>query len=135
MNKTIAWMLCGLILLAIKGQVQDAVAASGTTPSSQILPIIVMVAASTCFYRALRSALASIVNRGAPTADQGKSGAAKPRPAMWAKPAAAEEAFDADAAFARYMQQREATLGEAPAEPAPPPASPPAQPAFGRRVL
>lgn len=133
--RTIAWLVAGLALLGLKGYLEGMAAAGGESASLKLIPIVAMLAASTCFYRALRSALAMIVFRGSPKASGSKPTPAKPSLVARVFAAPPAEQFDADAAFERYMQQREANPSDEPVEIATRPVKSPAPPSFGRRVL
>lgn len=136
--KTIAWLVGGFALLGLAGYLENtgsAGTAAGGPLAINIPATLAVLGASTCFFRALRSALAAIVGAMIPKKAGGTPTAAKARPApRFSAPQPAEQ-FDIDAAFAHYMEQREANLPDLAGETPAPKAVSPSQPAFGRRVL
>jgi hypothetical protein len=136
--KTFAWLIGGFALLGLAGFLEsmgDEGAAAGERLALYLPATLAMLGSTTCFYRALRSALSAIVGGGSPKPEKGAPSPAKPRPASRIFAASPEPEFDADAAFARYMEQREDDEPIAPRAAADPMRSAPSQPAFGRRVL
>ena len=132
--KAIAWVVAGMALLGLKGYLESTAGTStgtGDAASLNLPAIVAMLAASTCFYRALRNALASIIFRGSAKKPHGEAAAAPRRGPSQAFAVPPEDQFDADAAFERYMQQREDGLVDLPA----PPPTPAPRASFGRRVL
>lgn len=137
--KTVTWIACGLGLniaaVALHGG--SAPQAIMTTGLAGTLPKLLMVAAGNiCIWRGLRSALGDLWGVATGKTNQKPEGRRR-----FAEEAEPVSDFDADEAFARYMEQRKARE-EAGPEPqaAPSPrhpssASAPAQGGFGRKVV
>lgn len=143
-SSTIIWIVAGFALLGLSGLL-ESLGDTGITPGSRLtfhLPALAALgAANFCFYRGLRGALGSIWS-GLWQGSARKTGA---RPAYRIADEENEAAsdFDADAAFARYMERRatglEAEPQQAPATPPRPALNPaarsPARPGFGRKTV
>lgn len=104
--------------------------AAGTVPK-----LLLVAAGNVCIWRGIRSALADLW--GGLTGKGIRENAGRKRFAEDAEP---QSDFDADEAFARYMQQRKEREAEpAPDRPATPPpraaSRPSAQGGFGRKVV
>ncbi|WP_066525695.1 hypothetical protein [Erythrobacter sp. CCH5-A1] len=140
--KTVVWIGVGLgcyiAAAALHGgsapqQIMTS-GAAGTVPE-----LLLVAAGNVCIWRGIRSALADLW--GGLTGKSIRENAGRKRFVEDAEP---QSDFDADEAFARYMQQRKARETEPATErqaaPAPkalamPPARPPAQGGFGRKVV
>ncbi len=136
--RTIAWLVAGFALLSLAGYLEsmgDTGASSGERLALYLPSTLALLGASTCFFRALRSALGAVIGRGSPKPPKGAPAPTKPRAASRIFAARPEPEFDADAAFARYMEQREEDEPVPPIAPTEPVKAAPSQPAFGRRVL
>jgi hypothetical protein len=136
--KTFAWLIGGFALLGLAGFLEgmgDEGAAAGERLALYLPASLAMLGSTTCFYRALRSALSAIVGGRTPKPEKGAPSPTKPRPASRLFAPRPEPEFDADAAFARYMEQREEDEPETASDIAAPTSAPPAQPHFGRRML
>lgn len=139
--KTALWIVAGLCLTGSATMLPSAKEAGYPLIAEMpfYVPFILAAAGQYCLYRGLRSAMGDIW-----TAITGRG--RKPVPANSPRRAPGsgigEDAepvsdFDADAAFARYMDQRAADEAEAPparSVKTPAPRSPP-QAGFGRRVV
>ena len=138
--KTVTWIACGLGLniaaVALHGG--GAPQAIMTTGLAGTLPKLLMVAAGNiCIWRGLRSAVGDLW--GVAT---GKSYRKPEGRSRFAEDAEPVSDFDADEAFARYMEQRkvrEEAERESQAAPSPrkpvPARAPAAQGGFGRKVV
>jgi hypothetical protein len=138
--KTVTWIACGIGLNIAAaalhgGSAPQAIMTSGVAGT---LPKLLLVAAGNiCVWRGLRSAIRDLWG-----AAVGKS-ARKPETRRFAEDPEPVSDFDADAAFARYMQQRETREEQPEAVNAPRAASPQPSPrpraqvqgGFGRRVV
>lgn len=138
--KTVTWIACGLGLNIAAaalhgGSAPQAIMATGLAGT---LPKLLMVAAGNiCIWRGLRSAMGDLW--GVATGKTYRKPEGRSRFAEDAEPVSD---FDADEAFARYMEQRKAREE---AEPEPQAASPPSKPVparapaaqggFGRKVV
>jgi hypothetical protein len=140
--KTVTWIVCGLGLNIAAAALHSASAPEAIMASgiAGTWPKLLLVAAGNfCIWRGVRSALGDLW--GGLTGKRIRENRGSKRFAAEAEPASD---FDADAAFARYMQQREARAAEpevqrqaapAPRSPSRPPARPPAQGGFGRKAV
>jgi len=137
--KTVTWIACGLGLniaaVALHGG--GAPQAIMTTGLAGTLPKLLMVAAGNiCIWRGLRSAVGDLW--GVATGKTYRKPQAGRRFAEDAEPVSD---FDADEAFARYMEQRKAREEAEPESHAAPsprhpgPVRPPAHGGFGRKVI
>lgn len=141
--KTIVWLIAGFALLGVSGLLEsmgDAGASPGERLPLYLPALLALIGAPFCFFRGIRSAISGIFGGDSDRPKATKPAATAAQPAhriAQVDPAQAEDTFDADAAFARYMEKRAA---QPEAEPAAPPATiakrqpPAARPAFGRRV-
>lgn len=140
--RTTTWIICGLALnggayLLHGPDTPTAADLSQTVP--YYLPSVVLIAAGNfCFFRAFRSALGDMW-RGLWGGKHRGAGTAKPSAAKTFEVAEPASNFDADEAFARYMERRKAMEDEAgePQEAPLPSRSAPvrASGGFGRKVL
>ncbi|WP_349514213.1 hypothetical protein [Erythrobacter sp. NFXS35] len=141
--KTIAWLIAGFALLGVSSLL-ESIGDTGASPGER-LPLYVpallaLLGAPICFFRGIRSAISEIIGGNSDKPKAAKPAATVARPAQRLadiNTAEAEDTFDADAAFARYMEKRAAQPA---AEPVAPRATmaerqpPAARPVFGRRV-
>ena len=134
--KTVIWIACGIGLniaaAALHGgsapQAFMAAGAAGTLPK-----LLLVATGNICIWRGLRSAIRDLW--GAAT---GKT-QGKPQSRHFAEDPGPVSDFDADEAFARYMQQREAREEEPEPVTTPRPSAPraptPPQRGFGRKAV
>lgn len=132
--KTVTWIACGLGL-----NIAAAALHGGGAPQAIMdmgvggtLPKLLMVAAGNiCIWRGLRSALADLW--GVAT---GKTYRKPEGRSRFSEEELPVSDFDADEAFARYMEQRKARESEEPApHPAPPAPAPVQRGGFGRKAV
>ena len=148
----IVWLIAGFALVGLSGML-ESLGDAGVTPVERLpyyLPaMLALMGAPYCFFRAIRSGFSEIFGKQQGTA-RPASRTAKVRPARRLAEAGEDmpdSDFDADAAFARYMERRAAGQ-TAPGEPAsgdPAPGAPAqngqtgqpdaTRPTFGRRVV
>ncbi|WP_296720161.1 hypothetical protein [Erythrobacter sp.] len=141
--KTIAWFVAGSAMLALSSLL-ESIGDAGGSPGERLplyLPALAaLIGAPFCFFRGIRSALSEIIGANSDKPKATKPAATEARPAQRLADidtADTGDAFDADAAFARYMEKRAAQPA---AEPVTPPATtaerqpPITRPTFGRRV-
>jgi hypothetical protein len=135
--KAMFWVIGGWMLLMFAGLIEaigDRGASAGERLPIYFFALAVLLGAGFCFVRAGRVLWDNFTgkNRGGGSGGNGPEGG--PRPARRltdALPAGGSDEFDADAAFARYMERRSEAgpQGSAPGQSAPPP--PPR--GFGRK--
>ena len=145
-SNTIIWIVAGFALLGLSGLL-ESLGDTGASASDRLtlyLPALAALgAANFCFYRGLRSALGSIWTGLWNSGSAGSKRAARPAYRMAEDEGDTASDFDADAAFARYMERRAAGLAAepqpepvTPSGPAPRPvARPAARPGFGRKTV
>ena len=134
--KTVTWIACGIGLNIAAAALHGSTAPQDimTSGIAGPLPKLLLVAAgNVCIWRGLRSAIRDLW--GSAT----RKNARKPQ-RRFADDAEPVSDFDADAAFERYMAQRETAETEPEPErrPVPPPRSSaraPVQSGFGRKVV
>ncbi|MCL9998064.1 MAG: hypothetical protein NBV68_01660 [Erythrobacter sp.] len=136
--KAMFWVMGGWVLLTL-ARLIEAIGDRGAT-SSERLPIYflgigVLLGAAFCFIKAGRVVWDTFTgrNRGGGSGGNGPEGGARPaRRLTDALPADGSDSFDADAAFARYMERRGDSGPQAPR--ASDQSVPPPQPrGFGRK--
>jgi hypothetical protein len=135
--KTVIWIACGIGLNIAAaalhgGSAPQAIMATGLAGN---LPKLLLVAVGNiCIWRGLRSAVGELWG-----AASGKSHRKPERRSRFDEDAEPVSDFDADAAFERYMAQREAREEQPETrKPAPPPRTPaqaPVRGGFGRKAV
>jgi hypothetical protein len=139
--KTVTWIACGIGLNIAAAALHGGSAPQAimTTGLAGTLPKLLLVATGNiCIWRGLRSAMGDLW--GAAT---GKSYRKPESRSRFAEDAEPVSDFDADEAFARYMEQREARVVKPEPDTAPRPASSrtsprtptPPQRGFGRKAV
>jgi hypothetical protein len=141
--KTVIWIACGIGLNIAAatlhgGSAPQAIMASGA--AGTFPKLLLLAAGNICIWRGLRSAIRDLW--GSATGKTQR----KPQSRRFAEDPEPVSDFDADEAFARYMQQREAheeeTVATATPSPQPRPRGPapvsapsPVRGGFGRKVV
>jgi len=139
--KTAWWIVVGLCLSGIATLLHGARDAGYPLIAEMpfYVPVILVAAGQFCLYRGLRSAIGDIWSAltGRGRRPEPQNSPRRPASSGIGKDAEPVSDFDADAAFARYMDQRAAAEAEAPpARSVKTPAPRPRQQAgFGRRVV
>lgn len=110
--KAMFWVMGGFVLLALSRAI-EAVGDTGTNPSERLpiyfLALAALLGAAFCFIKAGRVLWNNFTgkNRGGGSGGSGPEGDARPARRLADRvPADGSDSFDADAAFARYMEQR-----------------------------
>lgn len=139
--KTVTWIACGIGLNIVAAALHGGSAPQAimTTGLAGTLPKLLLVATGNiCIWRGLRSAMGDLW--GAATGKSYRKPETRSRIAEDAEPVSD---FDADEAFARYMEQRKVREAEPEQDTAPRPTSPrtspraptPPQRGFGRKAV
>lgn len=135
--KAMFWVMGGFVLLALS-RVIESVGDTGTSPSERLpiylFALAVLLGAAFCFIKAGRVLWDSVTgkNRGGGTGGSGPEGGPRPaRRLVDTLPPDGSDSFDADAAFARYIERRGEQTDQVPV--AGQPEQPPAPRAFGRK--
>ena len=136
--KTVTWIACGIGLNIAAAALHGGGAPQAimTTGLAGTLPKLLLVATGNiCIWRGLRSAMGDLW--GAATGKSYRKPETRSRIAEDAEPVSD---FDADEAFARYLEQRKVREAEPEPQAAPSPRRPvstrtPAQGGFGRKVI
>lgn len=110
--KAMFWVMGGFVLLTLSRAI-EAVGDTGASPSERLpiyfLALAVLLGAGFCFIKAGRVLWDTFTgrNRGGGTDGSGPTGGARPsRRLSDPLPDDGSDSFDADAAFARYMERR-----------------------------
>jgi hypothetical protein len=134
--KTVIWIACGIGLNIAAaalhgGSAPQAIITSGV--AGTLPKLLLLAAGNICIWRGLRSAIRDLWGAASGSSQR------KPEARRFADEPEPVSEFDADAAFERYMAQREASEAEPQATPAPRPSAPPVRTAvqggFGRKAV
>jgi hypothetical protein len=135
--KPIAWILGGLALTGLS-TVLESLGDFGSTPVAglplSVPAVLVLLGGQYCLWRGFRSGVVALWS-GAFDRRRNSPGSDQPRSPYHTADTEPKKGFDADAAFARYMEQREADQDQATEMPAAPVVSQPQRPTFGRRAV
>lgn len=136
--KPIAWIAGGFALSGLAAAL-ESLGDVGSNPAARLplyIPaLFILLGGQYCFWRGFRSGIVALWS-GAFDRRRKSPNATTPKPAYRIDDSEQAGGFDADAAFTRYMMQREA--GQADPSPQPQPPAPlatsPTRPTFGRRA-
>jgi len=133
--KPIAWIVCGFALTGFAAALEN-LGAPGSDPATRLslyLPaLIVLLGGQYCLWRGFRSGIAALWS-GAFDRRRTSQESDAHQPADRAAEIEPANRFDADAAFAHFMEQRKAGQADPVERPRAPVPAQPARPAFGRR--
>lgn len=135
--KPIAWMLGGFALMGLAAAL-ESLSDLGSNPVASLplsLPsIFILLGGQYCLWRGFRSGVALLWS-GAFDRRKQAAVSEKPRSAHSTPDNEPIDGFDADAAFARYMERREADQSHPTEMPNATIISPPERATFGRRAV